>query len=69
MIQNASVLVLYTPPDFKCAEAPTEDGEGAAAPAACDFDDDLAAKCCMPITPVSTSGRLFHKKLAFWEDL
>ena len=55
-VQLASVLFLYEPPDFRCAEAPPGNGSGAEgeAPtaAACDFDQDLAKKCCMPRTPV-----------------
>ena len=61
-VQLASVLFLYEPPDFRCAEAPPpENGTGAEgeAPtaAACDFDQDLAKKCCMPRTPVRKSLR------------
>ena len=54
-VQLASVLFLYEPPDFRCAEAPSGNGLTAdeeAPAAACDFDDELAKKCCMPRTPV-----------------
>ena len=54
-VQLASVLILYEPPDFRCAEAPPGNGlamEGEAPTTACDFDDELAEKCCMPRTPV-----------------
>ena len=52
--QLASVLILYEPPDFQCAEAPPGNGLTVekAPTAVCDFDDDLAKKCCMQGIPV-----------------
>ena len=52
-VQLASVLFLYEPPDFKCkAEPPPGTTDEDAPMAACDFDDELAQKCCMPRKPV-----------------
>ena len=56
-VQLASVLFLYEPPDFRCAEAPPVSGltpHEDAPMEGCDFDDDLAKKCCMPRTSVRT---------------
>ena len=57
--QNASVLILYEPPDFRCAKPSSQNeltGEELASTVACDLDDDMAKKCCMPKTHV----RLCH---------
>ena len=53
--QNASVLILYEPPDFRCAQVRGRNGlnvEMDAVTLPCDFEDDMAKKCCMPKTQV-----------------
>ena len=56
--QNASVLMLYEPPQFRCTKPPFGNGlrvEEEMAAVACNFNGDMAKKCCMPIRQVRRS--------------